>query len=187
MRKLAKTSVLALVAACSLAIVPSSGALVGVTFAFPSNDSTVVASVGFIDSDEVGYFWSAVRGDRVTETFTGPPVLRRAVLSVEVVTNVLAPGAHVDWRIEINGNPVGTFVVNSGFTGPIVRDIVIGGMVGPIYTVTIRVTNTVAPGLGSHTLAYAGPFAHSIELNGPAEPSCSDPRLGMPCRVGDGP
>ena len=50
------------------------------TFDFPSSDSTVVGSVGFIDADEVGFFWSMQRGDRVSETFTfsGPSSINRA-------------------------------------------------------------------------------------------------------------
>jgi hypothetical protein len=183
MRKLVKSCALALFAACSLAIVPSATAL-ATTFPFPSSDSTVVASVGFINSTEVGYFWSAARGDRVAETFIGPSVVNRAVLRVEVVTNVLNSGAHVDWNIEINGHVVGNFTVSEDFTGPIVRSMFFPAIGGPFYTVTIRVTNTVAGGQGSHTLAYAGSFEHSIQLIAPYEFSCTDPRVGMPCRVG---
>ena len=37
---------------------------------FPSNDSTVVASVGFIPPFYYGYFFSATDGHKVEETFT---------------------------------------------------------------------------------------------------------------------
>jgi hypothetical protein len=180
MRRPVKTLILALLAACSLAIVPSATAA-SVTFDFPSDDSTVVGSVGFIDADEVGYFWSAARGDLVSETFAGPNFVDRAVLSVEVVQNVLNNGAEVDWDIEINGIVVGSFVVPEGFFGPIVRDMSFPRIVGPMYTVTIRVTNEVAGGEGSHTLAYAGSFAHSIELF--RWVPCANQRMGVPCWV----
>ena len=39
---------------------------------FPSDDSTVVGSVGFIDADEIGAFWSVARGDMVEETSADP-------------------------------------------------------------------------------------------------------------------
>ena len=134
------------------------------TFAFPSSTSTVVGSLGFIDADEVGFFWSAQRGDRVSETFSGPSSVNRAILNVEVVRNVLSGAQHVDWNLEINGTVVGSFTVSPGFTGPLTVDVSFPPILGPTYAVTIRVTNNVPGGAGSHTLAYAGNFAHSIEL-----------------------
>ena len=164
MPRLLKISLLAAVATCALALVPSATAAT-VTYPFPSANSTVVASVGFIDADEVGYFWSAARGDLVSETFAGPFVVNRATLNVEVVQNVLNSGAEVDWAIEINGNFVGSFVVAEGFTGPILKTLKFPPMFGLLYTVTLRVTNEVPGGAGSITLAYADPFAHSIQLS----------------------
>lgn len=154
--------VVAVSAALVLAVAPpqASAAL----FDFPSNDSTVVASVGFIDSDEVGFFWSATRGDLVSETFMGPTAVNRAVLNVHVVNNALSAGNEVDWDLTINGVIVGGFSVASGFTGPVTLNVGFPAIFGPTYTVAIKVTNTVPVGGGSHTLAYAGDFAHSIEL-----------------------
>jgi hypothetical protein len=134
------------------------------TFAFPSSTSTVVGSVGFVNAEEVGFFWTAQRGDRVSETFTGPGSVNRAILRVEVVRNVLISGEEVDWNLEINGTVVGSFTVPQGFTGPLTLDVSFPAILGPTYAVTIRVTNDVPGGSGSHTLAYAGNFAHSIEL-----------------------
>ena len=155
-------------AAVLLALVPSTAGATAVAptalYEYPSSDSTVVASVGFIDDDEIGYFWSAARGDRVTETFSGPPAVRGAILKVEVVSNVLNSGAHVDWRLEINGVPVGGFRVREGFTGPIRLVRQFSPIPGPNYEVTIRVMNEVAGGEGSHTLAYAGAFFHQLRL-----------------------
>lgn len=131
---------------------------------FPSANSNVIGSVGFIDNDEVGHFWSVSRGDSVSETFNGPNKVKHAILDVEVVRNALNSGAHVDWDLVINGQTVGSFVVNEGFLGPKHLDVRFPRITGGTYRVTIRVTNEVAGGQGSHTLAYAGSFAHSIKL-----------------------
>jgi hypothetical protein len=176
MPRLVKSVVMVLLATCALASVPSATAA-SATFAFPSSNSTVVASVGFLDADEAGYFWSAARGDLVSETFSGPLFVNKAVLSVEVVENVLNSGAEVDWNVEINGNVVGSFVVPEGFTGLIIQTMKFPRIMGPMYAVTLRVTNEVPGGAGSHTLAYADPFAHSIQLS---MGSC--PNIGsVPC------
>ena len=162
-------SFLAILGVCVAAVLAWPGgatAQINQTFDFPSNDSTVVGSVGFIDADEVGFFWSMQRGDRVSETFTfsGPSAINRAILKVQVVTNSLFAGQSVNWNLEINGTVVGNFAVPAGFTGPRTVDVSFPPISGPTYAVTIRVTNTVPGGFGSHSLAYAGNFAHSIEL-----------------------
>jgi hypothetical protein len=179
MPRLMKSFVLALLAACALAVVPSATAA-PMTYPFPSSNSTVVASVGFIDANQVGYFWSAARGDLVSETFAGPTVIYGATLNLEVIENALNSGAFVDWDVEINGVVVGSFTVNQGFIGPFTKQLSFPRIVGPMYTVTIRVTNEVAVGQGSHTLAYAGPYAHSITLSDIFCP----PRGSGPCRIG---
>jgi hypothetical protein len=158
-------SVLAL-AAAGLAPSAANAADDGVTTvsAFPSASSTVVGSTGFIDSDEVGYFWSATRGDSVTESLPGPSKIKRAILDVEVVQNVLSNGAHADWDVVIDGTVVGSFVVNQGFTGAIHVDKKFAKKKNSPYDVSIRMTNDVASGEGSITLAYAGGYAHSVNL-----------------------
>jgi hypothetical protein len=135
------------------------------TFAFPSPGSTVVGSVGFIDGDEIGWFWSVARGDTVSETLSSSlPTIGGAILDVELVDNVLNSGAYVDWDVKINGVLVDSFTVNEGFTGPIHREMSFAPIAGPDYLVELVVTNEVAGGEGSHSLAYAGAHAHSIEL-----------------------
>ena len=133
-------------------------------FDFPSAASQVVASVGFIDDDEVGYFWSAARGDRVSQTFSGPASVNAAQLKATVVTNVLNSGAEVDWNLEINSLVVGRFRVVEGFTGTLTLARTFAPISGPNYDVTIRVTNEVPSGEGSITLAYAGAWIHGIKL-----------------------
>jgi hypothetical protein len=102
---------------------PAGATAQSTTFAFPSSTSTVVGSIGFIDADEVGFFWTVHRGDRVSETFSGPSSVNRAILKVEVVRNVLVSAQEVDWNLEINGTVVGSFTVPSGFTGPLTLDV----------------------------------------------------------------
>lgn len=157
-----------LVLATVLAAFSTPAAALSNIFDFPSDDSTVVGSVGFIDADKgVGYFWSADRGDLVSETFsTSFPTINRAVLNIDIPYNFLTSGAFVNWDLEINGVVVDSFTINEGFTGLITVGVSFAPIAGPTYNVVLRVTNTVADGEGSHTIAYAGAFAHFIELFG---------------------
>lgn len=163
-RALAAVTV-ALLAAVMFGLLGARGAsAASTTHVFPSSTSSVVGSVGFIDADEVGFFWSVARGDRVSESFTGPNAINRAILNVEVIQNVLAPSQQVNWDLELNSTVVGSFVVPAGTTGPVTVDVSFPTITGPNYNVTNRVTNEVPFGGGSHTLAYAGSGAHSIQL-----------------------
>jgi hypothetical protein len=131
--------------------------------AFPSATSTVIASIGFINTDEVGYFWSASRGDSVAQTLPGPKKIKKAVLKLDVVENALS-GAETDWTLSINGTDVGTFVIGVGQLGPVTNTFKFAKMTGGSYDVKIRMTNEVPSGDGSITLRYAGDGPHSITL-----------------------
>lgn len=131
---------------------------------FPSANSTVVGSVGFIDADEIGYFWSAARGDGVSETFNGPASVKGVGLKISVLSNALNNGAHVDWTVKINGVDVARFRVPEGYLGPVTLRRMFAPIAGPSYTVELRVLNEVAPGEGSITLAYAGANPHALLL-----------------------
>ncbi len=133
-------------------------------YEFPSEESTVISSVGFLNGVEVGWFWSAARGDSVSQKFAANEVINRAVLDIDVVSNVLAPGAYVEWELVINGTSVGSFTVEDGFTGRVTADVVFPVLVGPLYQVELKVVNQVPVGDGSITLAYASDLAHSITL-----------------------
>jgi len=135
-------------------------------FDFPSSDSTVVASTGFINAEEVGYFWSVDRGDKVSETFTSgcSTGIGRVDLDIDVVKNNLDDGAFVDWDIKINATTVGSFTIDEGFIGPMRVNATFPSISGPTYDLSIVVTNNVPRLDGSHTLAYAGDFSHSVEL-----------------------
>jgi len=132
--------------------------------AFPSSSSTVIASTGFIDGDQVGYFWSVSRGDSVAQTFSGPNKIKKAIFKLDVPTNALAVGATVDWTASINGKDVGRFQVVSGQLGPFTEKFKFPKQTGGSYAVKIRVTNEVASGDGSITLRYAGAGPHSVTL-----------------------
>jgi hypothetical protein len=165
----ASAGLLAVVAVLFLAVTPGYATTaslnqVATKAAFPSSSSTVVGSVGFINSTEVGYFWSASRGDSVSQSIAGPSSIRRAILKLDVVQNALNGGNHVNWDLVINGHVVRHFTVGEGFTGAKTVKAQFNRIVGPTYDVVIRVTNEVPGGGGSHTLAYAGALPHSIQL-----------------------
>ena len=134
---------------------------------FPSDDSTVVGSIGFINTEEIGWFWSVSRGDLVSELFADPlPYVNQAKFDFAVPSNVLNSGAEVDWDVVINGTTIGNFVITEGFTGtkslgfsfPKIAS------VGGIYDVAFIVTNEVSGGYGSHSIAYDGQYPHSVDL-----------------------
>lgn len=132
--------------------------------AFPSAGSTVVASIGFIDSEQVGYFWSASRGDSVAQPFSGPASIKKVILKLDVMQNALIVGATVDWTVSINGKDVGSFQVVNAQLGPFTEKFRFHKLTGGTYDVKMRVTNEVASGAGSHTLRYAGTGQHSIKF-----------------------
>jgi hypothetical protein len=167
-RRLGGGAMLVTVAFVVLAFAPSAGATAvapAATFAFPSASSQVVGSVGFIDSCQAGYFWSASRGDSVSQSFQGPRRIRHVVLDVAVPTNALTEGNEVDWSLSINGHTVDSFVVAFGFSGTIHRDVTFAKIAGKTFAVKLYVTNEVPGGGGSITLAFADcGGAHSIKL-----------------------
>lgn len=134
------------------------------TFEFPSSFSTVVAGPG-APADQAGYFWSKARGDKVSQAFVGPLYVDHVALTVQPAQNVLSAGAEVDWTLAINGVDIGSFVVPSGTTAPILLERSFAPIAGPNYAIELRVTNEVGSGQGSITLASTGnPGAHVIDL-----------------------
>jgi len=133
-------------------------------YTFPSALSIVVGSTGFVDAEQVGFFWSVVRGDSVTESFAGPSSIKQYSLDVDVISNGLNNGAFVNWNVLINGVLVDNFTVNDGFFGTVSRSASFGAIAGPNYAVELRVTNEVAGGEGSHTFRYAGIGFNEVEL-----------------------
>jgi hypothetical protein len=141
-----------------------------VTVEYPSADSDVVASVGAIDGDEFGYFWSNARGDRITETFNGTGLYEVTELDLEfdVTRNVLSSGAYTDWNVFVNGTSVGGFIWSAADgVGTANFSFVFGPIVGNgAYTISMEVANTVADGHGSIAIGFPG----SATLTGRAVP-----------------
>ncbi len=133
------------------------------TFEFPSSSSTVV-SAGSAPPGSVGSFWSQTH--KVEQSFSGPPSIDHAALSVQPVSNSLLPGAQIEWILSINGTDIGTLTVTSGATAPIVLSTSFPPMAGPTYVVELRANNDVPPGRGSIFLASTGSSgSHSLELS----------------------
>lgn len=150
----------------TILLLQAPGALAGV-HVFPSDDSTVVGSVGFINAEEIGWFWSVARGDTVSESFVDPLLqVNQAAFELAVIDNVLNSGAEVDWDVIINGTTIGSFVIPEGFIGTKSLDFSFSPIasVAGAYEVTLVVTNEVPGGYGSHSFAYAGEYPHSFEL-----------------------
>lgn len=150
----------------SVIAMAGAGAALADTHDFPSNDSTVTASVGVINENEIGWFLSASMGHKVTEVFAdGEAEIERAILDIEVPQNTLT-GTPVEWEVLINGVTIGDFQVLPGFLGSIHKDMLFDPISasGGEYEVALVVTNDVPFMGGAHTLAYAGPYDHSIQL-----------------------
>jgi hypothetical protein len=183
-RRSARARRAGLIAALVALVAPAPAAAQDAVVEFPSSDSTIVASRGFLNSEEVGYFWSAERGDGVSKTFTGPPAVTRAILRLDVVRNRLEEPA-VEWEVRLNGVAVGAFTVARGVTGPFAVDLSFPAIAGPTYEVALRVTNEVSPGAGSHTLAFAAAHAHSLELFAPPPALVPPPPTAVDLDVDD--
>jgi hypothetical protein len=125
---------------------------------FPSDNSSVIASVGVIASGEYGYFWSVARGDSITETFfgTGLSSVNGLDLSFSVTRNVLLENVY--WDVFVNGSDVGdwNWTPTSG-TGLLNLSYIFGDIVGNgTYEIAMRVENEVAGGAGSIAIGFPG-------------------------------
>jgi hypothetical protein len=153
MRKLAIAKGASLAAAAMF----MGGQAYGFTATFPSNSSTVVGSVGSLNANEIGYFWSASRGDKVEQTFNaGYASVVGLTLDFDVTQNVLSGGAFVNWDVRVNGTSVGSWMrTDAQGTGHVSLSFsfaAIAGVAGN-YTVGMHVTNEVASGFGSIALS----------------------------------
>jgi len=138
--------------------VPVPGALT-----FPSASSVVVGSVGQIDAENIGHFWSRSRGDSVTETFAGPASITSYSLVVDIPLNSLNSGNSLSWKVVINGTVVDSFTVLDTQSS-LSAGSSFAAIAGPNYSVLLRVTNGVPGGGGSHSFRYAGTGNNSLTL-----------------------
>lgn len=163
-RKLGRSAVVLFLLVVASAVLPAAAAQAA-TFAFPSSGSTVVGSET-APPGAVGAFWSGGRGDSVAESFSGPPRVDHATLSLQAVENSLVPGAQLDWILSINGTDVESFTMTAADgTDPIVVSASFPLIAGPTYAVKLRLTNNIYLGDGSVTLASADPGLHSLALS----------------------
>ena len=127
---------------------------------FPSDDSTVIGSVGIISIGEFGYFWSVSRGDLISETFTGTGLnsVNQIDLEFSVTQNVLSSGAFTNWDVLVNDNVVGSWSwKDSDGTGVVDLSFNFADIFGAgTYDIAMEVTNEVAGGSGSIAIGYPG-------------------------------
>ena len=135
---------------------------------FPSADSEVIASQGFRDGENIGAFWSQVRGDRVTEFFDDPASeITRVVWELDITRQGLREP--LQWALLINGVEVTTLAWQAE-SGPQTIDVSFPAIPasGGGYEVSFECRSTVGAGLGSMDLRYAGTGPFQIELIGEA-------------------
>ena len=124
-----------------------------VTVSYPSAFSTVIDSGEHIAGVDFCCFWSASRGDSVTQTYvTGQPEVSSLGLSFDVSLNALASGQSVDWNVLLDGTLVGSWSWSDRFTGTGTENLNLS--FAPVfgagsYTISMVVTNEVPLGAGS--------------------------------------
>jgi hypothetical protein len=144
----------------------------GATFGFPSASSSIIGSVGVINPTEIGYFWSVGRGDSVVDTFNDSLLsVGQLDLALFVPQNVLGSGYFVNWNVDLNSTTVGSFTVNSGFTGALNLSFLFPAInnIGGAYTLGLYVTNEVPGGAGSHTFGIGERYNPTVTF-GPGVP-----------------
>jgi len=149
----------------ALAAMLTPGAIRADMVEFPSagSDITGVTDIG---GGQFGWFWSTSLDQGVREVLADPQeAIARVILDIEIPQNALTADS-VQWAVTINDLPVGSFAVDPGFTGVLQLDLSFAPIpaVGGAYDVALRVTNDVALLGGSHTLGFADPYRHSINL-----------------------
>lgn len=130
------------------------------TVDFPSEDATVVGSVGTITPGEFGYFWSMSRGDSISETFagTGFHAIDQLALDFEVTQNVLNSGASTLWDVFVNNVLVGGWSwLDTDGVGSVNELYSFAPIIGAgTYDIRMEVTNEVGAGFGSIAIGYPG-------------------------------
>lgn len=154
-------SIIAALAISLIASVAQAG-VITYTDEFPSEDSTVIGSNGYINAERgYGYFWSQSRGDMVAETFadTGVAALNQLDIDLNIAFSSLRTDIY--WDVFVNDVLVGNWswaayagagVIDLSFT---FDDIIGNG----VYEVAMYVTNNVYGGGGSMTLGLGTEIA----------------------------
>jgi hypothetical protein len=153
---------------------------------FPSDDSTVVASIGFIPPFSYGYFFSKTDGHMVEETFTGTGLTSVVGLELNLVVTEDSLTSTLGWDVFVNDVFVGNWFQRAiDGTGPKEFDFVFSDIIGNgTYTVAMKVRNDVPLGEGSIALGFTSdPFPAQLLLVGCA---CPVPIPGAVWLLGSG-
>lgn len=126
-----------------------------VTVQFPTSAATVVGSVGFINSTQIGYFWSVARGDLVSQAYPGTGLFGASSLSMDlnVTSNSLSSGQSVNWDVLVNNVDVGDWIWSSANgTGLTNIALSFAPIAGEFSSLALVVKNEVPRGAGSISL-----------------------------------
>lgn len=154
-------SILAVAVFSLIATVAQAG-VITYTDEFPSDDSTVIGSTGYINAERgYGYFWSQSRGDMVAETYTdtGIEALTQLDLDLDIAFSSLR--ADIYWDVFVNDVLVGnwSWAANAG-SGAIDLSFTFADIIGNgAYEIAMYVTSEVYPGGGSMTLGLGTQIA----------------------------
>ena len=155
---------------------------------FPSNDSTVVASVGFIPPFYYGYFFSATDGHKVEETFTNTGLESVVGLKLNLVVALDSlTTAPLSWNVLVNDIFVGRWTQRPiDGTGPKEFNYVFPDIIGHgTYTIAMKVTADVP--IGSIALGFSSPpFPGQLLLVGSPPCPCPTPIPGAVVLLGSG-
>ncbi|MEF8755290.1 MAG: PEP-CTERM sorting domain-containing protein [Accumulibacter sp.] len=141
--------------AAALLTVAGAATAASVTVQFPTSSATVVASVGSLSPTEVGWFWSAARGDLVSENYPGTGLFNPSSLSMDlnVTRNVLSSGQSVVWDVLVNSVDVGDWIWSSADgTGLTNIALAFAPIAGEFNSLALVVKNEVPGGAGSIAL-----------------------------------
>jgi hypothetical protein len=122
---------------------------------FPSLNSSVVASVGFISPTEIGYFYST--GDSVTETFSGTSLAyaNQIDLNFNVTQNFLE--TDLLWDVYLNDVKIGSWDVDPLTGLGTVLSYTFGNIIGNgVYKISMLITSGLEGGSGSIALGLNG-------------------------------
>lgn len=121
---------------------------------FPTEFSSVTGSIGHF-APEVGYFWSAARGDQVSQTYSGTGVFGATSLTLDILVSQNVLTDHIEWDVYVNGTDVGdwNWTAAQG-TGYMHETYNFAAIAGDSYEIKLAVKNEVPDGWGSIALNY---------------------------------
>lgn len=156
--------------AAALLVVAGAATAASVTVHFPTSSATVVSSGSLVGPTEIGYFWSAARGDRFSENYPGTGLFNPSSLSMDlnVTRNALASGQSVVWDVLVNSVDVGDWIWSSADgTGLTNIALTFAPIAGEFNSLALVVKNEVPRSAGSIALGLDTRTTVSSELPEP--------------------